>query len=95
MKDGTARRVPSDQADDLVSSGAAKRFISNTVYKALKLGIEVKNHGTRDEDGALKKRIQDAQGKHKAAAHKADVKKKQKKEEAAKHREAQAILDED
>ena len=63
MKDGSVRRVPSDQCEQLLKTGQARRFISNTVYRAVKLGIEVKNHGTRDDDGSLRKQIQEARSK--------------------------------
>lgn len=72
MKDGSVRRRPADECERLLSRGEAKRFISNTLYKAAKLGIEVKNWGDRDEHGELKKRIQ-------AARKKADDKKAKKK----------------
>ena len=83
MRDGTGLRIPGDRADELVSSGADLRFISNTVYKALKLGIEVKDPGTRDDDGALRTLIVAARERKTATAHKAESKKKKKKEEAA------------
>ena len=63
MKDGSARRLPADQCEQMLDANQAKRFISNTVYRALKLGIEVKNHGTRDDDGSLRKQIQAARAK--------------------------------
>jgi hypothetical protein len=72
MKDGTPRRVLRDQAEELLSKGKAKRYISKTVYKALTLGVEVKNPGTRDTDGKLKKQIRDLTEKE----HKKDAKKK-------------------
>jgi hypothetical protein len=63
LKDGKARRLPRNRAEKLFEQGLAKRYISNTVYKAMKLGITVKDHGTRDMDGALKKQIQAAKAK--------------------------------
>lgn len=57
MKDGAARRVPRELAEELLSKGKAKRFISKTVYKALSLGIEVKNPNTLDKDRKLKNQI--------------------------------------
>lgn len=63
MKDGKARRVPTDRADELIESGQAKRFISNTIYRAMKLGIEITNFNDRDEKGKLKERIQAARNK--------------------------------
>ena len=99
MRDGTGLRLPGDRADELVSSGAAKRFISNTVYKALRLGIEVKDLNTQDADGALKKWIQVARERKTASAHKAEAKKKQRKEqqkkEAAENYAAQTVLNSD
>jgi len=65
LKDGKARRLPRNRAEKLFGDSLAKRYISNTVYKALKLGITVKDHGTRDMDGALKAQIQAAKGKQK------------------------------
>jgi hypothetical protein len=60
MKDGKARRVPGDVADQLIQSGQAKHFISNTVYRALKHGIEVNDPKTRDEKGVLRAKVRDA-----------------------------------
>jgi hypothetical protein len=57
MKDGTPRRLPRVQAEAKLKTGEAKRYISKTVYKALSLGIEVKNPNTRDEKGELKAQI--------------------------------------
>ncbi len=57
LKGGNAKRVPQDYAADLIANGEATRYISHTVYKALKLGIEVRNPGTRDTDGKLKAKI--------------------------------------
>jgi len=89
MNDGSVRRVPTNQAQTLVDGQKAKRFISNTVYKALKLGIEVKNLSTRDEKGALKARIQDARAKKATTAEKKAEAKRLKKEK----REEEAISD--
>jgi hypothetical protein len=80
MNDGTARRLPVSQAETLLEGRQAKRYISNTVYRALKLGIEVKNLNTRDEDGALRERIVAVREKTAAAAHKAKQKQKKKEE---------------
>ena len=63
LKDGKARRLPRNRATKLFEQGLAKRYISNTVYKAMKLGITVKDHGTRDMDGTLRKQIQEAKAK--------------------------------
>jgi len=60
MKDGTARRVPGERAEELLDSGQAQHYISNTIYKALKLGIEVPDTKTRDGDGKLRAKIRDA-----------------------------------
>jgi len=57
MKDGSARRVPGDVAEQLIDSGQAKHYISNTVYRALKLGIEVTDPKTRDEKSVLRDKI--------------------------------------
>lgn len=66
MKDGTVRRRPSDQCEHLLATGEAKRYISNTIYRAVSSGIEVKDFGDRDEKGALKKRIRAASAKAKS-----------------------------
>ena len=63
LKDGKARRLPRNRATKLFEVGLAKRYISNTVYKAMRLGIVVKDHGTRDMDGTLKAQIQVAKAK--------------------------------
>lgn len=60
MKDGKARRVPRGKAEDLLDSGRAVRYISNTVYRAMQLGIEVKDHGTKDLNGKLRAKIAEA-----------------------------------
>ncbi len=77
MKDGTVRRRPSDQCEHLLETGKAKRYISNTVYRAVSLGIEVKDFGDRDEKGHLKSKVR-------AATSKANARKDKKraKEEA-------------
>lgn len=95
MKDGTARRLPADQCESLLANGQAKRFISNTVYRAMKLGVEVKNPGTRDEGGALRRQIKDAREKVAAKEHKAAKKKKAKQKELAEMSEAQEVLNAD
>lgn len=82
MKDGTAKRLPFDQCEELLSSNRARRFISNTVYRAMKLGIEVKDHGTRDDDGHLATLIKAARTKAETKKHKAETKKKAKEESA-------------
>ncbi|MGD9725458.1 MAG: hypothetical protein AB7L09_01045 [Nitrospira sp.] len=70
MKDGTARRVPEDECERLLSKGQAKRYISNTIYKALALGIDVKNFDDRDEGGKLRSKIAAARDKAEAKKHK-------------------------
>jgi len=82
MKDGTVRRAPEDQCEFLLETGQAKRYVSNTVYRAVKLGIEVKDHGTRDEKGALRKKIREARGKEDAKAAKKAAKEAAKEEAA-------------
>lgn len=83
MKDGTARRLPADEAQALITANKAKRFISNTVYRALKLGIEVKDPGTMDTKGVLKQKINAARESEKTKRQKAAAKKKKKEEAAA------------
>ena len=73
MKDGSTRRVPLDQCEFLLESGQAKRYISNTIYRALKRGIKVKDYGTRDTDASLRDQIREAR--------KAPVKKEKKDNE--------------
>jgi len=74
MNDGSVRRVPGDTAEQLIDSGQAKQFISNTVYRALKLGIEVSDPKTRDEKGTLRAKI--------LAAREKQEKRKTKRKEA-------------
>lgn len=88
MKDGTARRVPGNEADALITAGKAKRFISNTVYRAISLGIEVKDPGTMDQNGALKKLIDAARETEKSKRAKAAAKKKAKRDKEAELEEA-------
>jgi len=57
MKDGSARRIPGDVAEQLIASGQAKHYISNTVFRALKLGVKVTDPKTRDEKGILRDKI--------------------------------------
>lgn len=63
MKDGKARRVPADQCERLLRTGEAKHYISNTVYRAMALGVEVKDPKTRDEKGHLRTKIREAREK--------------------------------
>ena len=84
MRDGKARRVSRDQAERMLAKGEAKHYISNTVYRAMKLGIEVTDPKTRDEKGVLRGKIKDAREK-------VEKRKKRKEKEAAKKaREAEA-----
>jgi len=85
MKDGTARRVPGDRAEDLIDSGQAKHFISNTVFRALKLGIEVTDPKTRDEKGVLRSKIRDARERQqKRSKKKAEAERRREEKEADK-----------
>ena len=85
MKDGTARRVPGARADELVANGQAKHFISNTVYRALKLKIEVTDPKTRDEKGVLRDKIRDARARsEKKSKKKAEAERRKEEQEAAK-----------
>ena len=63
LKDGKARRLPRNRAEKLFEQGLAKQYISHTVFKAMKLGIEVKDPNTRDDDGSLRKQIQAAKAR--------------------------------
>lgn len=76
MRDGNARRVESHIAERLLKKGEAKHYISNTVYRAMALGIEVKDPKTRDEKGVLRGKIKDARSK-------VAQRKKRKEKEAA------------
>ena len=60
LSSGRTQRIPLDRAEALLASGAAKRFVSNTIHRAMSLGIEVKDFDTRDEVGKLKARIVEA-----------------------------------
>lgn len=57
LNNGTVEKLPRPKAQELIDSGLAKRFVSHTIYRAMKLGIEVKNFNTRDEDGKLRAQI--------------------------------------
>lgn len=83
MKDGKARRVPGDRADELIETGQAKHYISNTVYRAMALGIEVKDPKTRDENGQLRAKIREARER---------AEKRHKKKEAKKAREEEEVV---
>ena len=95
MNDGSVRRVPGDLADELVDSHQAKRFVSNTIYRAVKLGIEVKNFGDRDVDGSLRERVKAARKMVTAADRKAEAKRLKKDRDAADHEAAQTVLNDD
>ena len=95
MKDGTVRKVPEDQCDHMISSGQAKRYVSRTIYKAVQLGIEVKNFGDRDDKGTLRMKIAAARESEKAKRQKAEAKKKDRQKELSKMEEAQVVLNGD
>lgn len=57
MKDGTSRKIPRDRAEEMLKSGEVKRYISNTIFKAMQAGIEVKNFSDRDENGKLRAQL--------------------------------------
>jgi len=84
MKDGKARRVPADRAQELIDSGKAKRYISNTIYRAMKLGIDIKDFNNRDEDGRLRARIRDLRDQNESKRKKAEKAKKRAEKELAK-----------
>lgn len=77
MKDGSSRKIPRDRAEEMLKTGEVKRYISNTIYKAMQLGIEVKNFGDRDESGKLRAQIKAI--KDKAAQERAKKEKSEKK----------------
>lgn len=54
MKDGTARKIPRDRAEEMLKSGEVRRYISQTIYKALQAGVVVKDFNDRDEGGKLR-----------------------------------------
>ena len=95
MRDGTARRMPRSQAEEFLTNGQAKHYISKTVYRAMKLGIEVKNPKARDADGKLRSQIKSAQQKAEAARHKAEEKRKKKAADRAQQEAAQIALNDD
>lgn len=57
MKDGTARKIPRNRAEEMLTSGEVKRYISQTIFKAMQVGIEIKNFNDRDESGKLRAQI--------------------------------------
>ena len=83
MKDGKVRRVPGDRAEELIQSGQAKRYVSNTIWRAMKLGIEVKNFATRDGDRKLRDQIEVARDKQSKKRKKADDKREKEGREIA------------
>lgn len=84
MKDGTARRLPVDRAEALIASGKAKHYISNTVFRALSLGLDVADPKTRDEKGHLRAKIRDARERSsKKAQKKAEKEARQEEREEA------------
>jgi hypothetical protein len=90
MKDGSARRVPGDRAEELISTGQAKHYISHTVYKAMKFGIEVKDPRTRDEDGVLRAQIREARGRSEKKGKKKEEAERRKADKEAAQEEAAA-----
>jgi hypothetical protein len=86
MKDGTVRRLPANQCAHLIDTREAKCYISNTIYRAKKLGIEVKNFKDRDEDGKLRAQIRTARDKAAIEAKKLEEKRKRKEEEKERQR---------
>ena len=63
MRDNTSCKLPRDRVDALIAKGDVKRRISNTIYRAMQLGIEVKNFDDRDESGKLRAQIRAARDK--------------------------------
>jgi len=53
FRDKTARRIKADEAEDLVIAGKAQ-YISNTVYKAVKLGVSIDAIRNRRDDKAIR-----------------------------------------
>jgi hypothetical protein len=84
LKSGKAKRVSRDSAEQLINSGEANRYISKTIFRALRAGVEVKKLGTRDDDGRLREatRSLTARSAKEKAKAVADVKKKAKAEAA-------------
>ena len=65
LKNGKPKRITRDMAAKMIKAGEARRYISNTVYRALALGIKVKDPSTRDSNGKLKRKIIEARKKEK------------------------------
>ena len=85
LKSGKAKRVSRDSAEQLINSGEANRYISKTIFRALRAGVEVKKLGTRDDDGRLREatRSLTAKSAKADAAAKKKAKEKEKTEAAA------------
>jgi hypothetical protein len=60
LRDGSARRVPCDTAEQMIKSGQAKQYISNTVFRAIELGVDVDDPSTSDQDGSLRDKVRGA-----------------------------------
>lgn len=86
MEDGTYLRIPGDQAEQLIASGKAKHYVSKTVYRAWKLGIEIKDPKTRDEDGQLRDQIKEIKKKLEIKRKKLEAKRKKLAKQAARKR---------
>lgn len=54
MKDGSARKIPRNQSEELLRTGEARRYISKTAYRALQLGLTIKNFDSHDESLRLR-----------------------------------------
>lgn len=93
LKNGMGRRIPRPRAEQLIDSGQAKHYISNTVYRAMKLGIEVKDPKTRDPDGELRTKIREVKAKLEKKKSKADKKRKKEEREMAEDRIAEVESD--
>jgi hypothetical protein len=84
MRDGSVRRVGRETAELLISNGQGVQYVSNTVFRAISLGLEVEDPSTRDEDGALLEQVR--------AAHERSLKKR-KKEDRRREREERELFD--
>ncbi len=49
MRDGSACRIPISRAERFLESGEAQRFISQTIYKAIKAGVVLKSYDCVDD----------------------------------------------
>jgi len=81
MRDGKARRIPENRAEELIDTGQAKHYISNTVYRAMQFGIEVKDYKTRDQDGKLRAKIREARERETKKREKVDAKREKEERE--------------